>query len=228
MKAKCAALLVAICILAGLWSTKSNAATQNLILNGDFSTGDFTDWGDFATANGAFHEAVSSFDVTGSGASLAAAFVTGQNMFVAGDQQGGGITQFFTTAGPVTGTLSADFAASNTSGVHNLDGGTITVYLDGKFESALDISGGIDADTTVRSSFATSVILAPGTHELEISITRAFQQDPSITDWVDNVAFDVPVAATTPLPAALPLFATGIGAMGFIGWRRKRKAQAVA
>jgi len=27
----------------------------------------------------------------------------------------------------------------------------------------------------------------------------------------------------TPLPAALPLFATGIGAMGLLGWRRKRK-----
>jgi hypothetical protein len=28
---------------------------------------------------------------------------------------------------------------------------------------------------------------------------------------------------TTPLPAALPLFATGLGAMGLLGWRRKRK-----
>lgn len=28
----------------------------------------------------------------------------------------------------------------------------------------------------------------------------------------------------TPLPAALPLFASGLGALGFIGWRRKRKA----
>jgi hypothetical protein len=34
--------------------------------------------------------------------------------------------------------------------------------------------------------------------------------------------------ALTPLPAALPLFAPGLGAMGLIGWRRKRKAQAVA
>jgi hypothetical protein len=30
----------------------------------------------------------------------------------------------------------------------------------------------------------------------------------------------------TPLPAALPLFATGLGALGLLGWRRKRKAQA--
>jgi hypothetical protein len=33
---------------------------------------------------------------------------------------------------------------------------------------------------------------------------------------------------TTPLPAALPLFATGLGALGLLGWRRKRKAQAAA
>ena len=32
----------------------------------------------------------------------------------------------------------------------------------------------------------------------------------------------------TPLPAALPLFVTGLGALGLIGWRRKRKAAAVA
>jgi hypothetical protein len=32
-----------------------------------------------------------------------------------------------------------------------------------------------------------------------------------------------PVSAT-PLPAALPLFATGFGVMGLFGWRRKRKA----
>jgi hypothetical protein len=32
----------------------------------------------------------------------------------------------------------------------------------------------------------------------------------------------------TPLPAALPLFVTGLGALGLLGWRRKRKAQAAA
>jgi len=33
---------------------------------------------------------------------------------------------------------------------------------------------------------------------------------------------------TTPLPAALPLFATGLGAMGLFGWHRKRNAAALA
>src|SRR5215467_10722431 len=33
-------------------------------------------------------------------------------------------------------------------------------------------------------------------------------------------------ARAVPLPAALPLFATGLGALGLLGWRRKKKAAA--
>ena len=32
--------------------------------------------------------------------------------------------------------------------------------------------------------------------------------------------------APIPLPAAFPLFGTGLAVLGFIGWRRKRKAAA--
>src|SRR5215467_14443439 len=32
----------------------------------------------------------------------------------------------------------------------------------------------------------------------------------------------------TPLPAALPLFASGAGVLGFLGWRRKKKEQPLA
>jgi drug/metabolite transporter (DMT)-like permease len=46
--------------------------------------------------------------------------------------------------------------------------------------------------------------------------------------WMmDDLSF-TPAASATPLPAALPLFATGFGAMGLFGWRRKRKGAAVA
>ena len=41
---------------------------------------------------------------------------------------------------------------------------------------------------------------------------------------LDNVS--VSAVSATPLPAALPLFATGLGALGLLGWRRKRKASA--
>ena len=53
-------------------------------------------------------------------------------------------------------------------------------------------------------------------------------QGDLFTDTVDGVTDSGDVNFSTPLPAALPLFATGIGAMGLFGWRRKRKAQLAA
>ena len=44
-----------------------------------------------------------------------------------------------------------------------------------------------------------------------------------------NDGLDDPVTFTldtTPIPTALPLFATGIGVLGLFGWRRKRKSVA--
>jgi hypothetical protein len=46
-----------------------------------------------------------------------------------------------------------------------------------------------------------------------------------------NTAFEstggslTPASPATPLPATLPLFATGLGALGLLGWFRKRKAR---
>jgi hypothetical protein len=54
---------------------------------------------------------------------------------------------------------------------------------------------------------------------------------PNSNGWeaADNMAGSPQaLGVATPLPAALPLFATGIGGLGLLGWRRKRKAQAVA
>ena len=50
--------------------------------------------------------------------------------------------------------------------------------------------------------------------------------------WIFNPSGSLPgdwtltVSAETPLPAALPLFATGLAGLGLLGWRRKRKAVA--
>ena len=50
---------------------------------------------------------------------------------------------------------------------------------------------------------------------------RSFTWQPASSDlnwaWADNVT----VVATTPIPAALPLFMSGLGALGFVRLRRK-------
>jgi hypothetical protein len=54
----------------------------------------------------------------------------------------------------------------------------------------------------------------------DLPFTRGGSEDAGLTF--------TPVVPQTPLPAALPLFATGIGGLGLLGRRRKRKAQAIA
>jgi hypothetical protein len=59
------------------------------------------------------------------------------------------------------------------------------------------------------------------------SLFPAFAPDISLLEVVDPNNGDnqgLVYLAPTPLPAALPLFATGLSAFGLLGWRRKRKA----
>lgn len=43
-----------------------------------------------------------------------------------------------------------------------------------------------------------------------------------------GIGFNDTVSQATPLPATLPVFATGFAGLGLLGWRRKRKAAALA
>jgi hypothetical protein len=44
------------------------------------------------------------------------------------------------------------------------------------------------------------------------------------TDQFQSETGNQVIASATPIPAALPLFASVLGGMGFLGWRRKRKS----
>lgn len=47
---------------------------------------------------------------------------------------------------------------------------------------------------------------------------------PDAADPVVGYFIEYETSSVVPIPAALPLFGTGLAIMGFIGWRRKRKA----
>ena len=40
---------------------------------------------------------------------------------------------------------------------------------------------------------------------------------------LDDVSVTGPAVSETPVPGAVPLFVTGLGALGLLGWRRNRK-----
>jgi|GEM_PF-2157127 hypothetical protein len=100
---------------------------------------------------------------------------------------------------------------------------------------------GLDSPVLVQLRLdATVSAAAPGStsdsfflNSLDFPIGVAlFNLDPGITvdapdSFVTNNVFAPPgVAATTPVPAALPLFASGLGALGLLAWRKKKKAAA--
>jgi hypothetical protein len=92
---------------------------------------------------------------------------------------------------------------------------TITFNMSGMSSSSATL-------TDFTGTGSTSVELA-----LFVNSTGAGTFATNGTGLLDTITYTFTPTAT-PLPAALPLFATGLGAMGLFGWRRKRKAQAVA
>jgi PEP-CTERM motif len=52
--------------------------------------------------------------------------------------------------------------------------------------------------------------------------------DTGMTCCFETDNYAARAASAVPLPASLPLFASGLGVIGLLGWRRKRKAQAAA
>jgi hypothetical protein len=109
------------------------------------------------------------------------------------------------------------------SGGGNGIGGSYT----GTFQLFADTSGGtIHLDLTdLIGSGVLAGYAGSGTADGTVAFT------PILPPIGFDGTFDVTVNATlsnTPLPSALPLFASGLGVMGLLGWRRKRKAAALA
>lgn len=131
---------------------------------------------------------------------------------------GGSITQTIATT---TGQqYNVSFWVGN---ITSLPGTTSTV--DFKVNGNLVLSATNSTPNIVLGwqQFTTSFI-ATGSSTL-IGFFNGDTYPPDVNNGLDNIVIE---AANTPLPAALPLFASGLGALGWLGWRRKRKPATVA
>ena len=124
-----------------------------------------------------------------------------------------------TSNADTSGTISAAFTFSDPSSGSTTDSGTIT----GTFASS-NLK-----QINVTWTDPISIVFADGT-KLQIDLSNA--QSNCTGNCGSGDAFNIggtftllngPTLIATPLPAALPLFATGLGALGLLGWRRKRK-----
>jgi len=75
---------------------------------------------------------------------------------------------------------------------------------------------GVCVDGTCASGFSS---IAPGTFN-QLDLFNGNRNEGSL--FLDAVP-----SSATPLPAAFPLLASGLGALGLLGWRRKKKAAAL-
>jgi hypothetical protein len=78
--------------------------------------------------------------------------------------------------------------------------------------------GSFFGDTSFENTYFFNITAGPG--EAITRLVEIFPPSPSgpCCFETDNYATLAPV----PLPATLPLFATGLGALGLLGWRRRR------
>ena len=78
---------------------------------------------------------------------------------------------------------------------------------------------------TFYSLMKWSVLVTGGNLTLDIAIALIPGPDGGIVDALLDIRFEESTS-TTPLPGALPLFASGMGVLGMLTWRRRRRAQA--
>jgi len=106
-------------------------------------------------------------------------------------------------------------------------GSALTADNFGLFWNFNDASGSMEFQLFDQSNHVSLVDLETGVLLAQVqdifghSHTSFITPSGNLQFAIDPTAFD---AIATPLPAALPLFATGLGVLGLLGWRRKRRA----
>ncbi len=143
--------------------------------------------------------------------------------------QSGGIVQLFGgAASPPTNTITFLAPVVNpVMAIWSLGQGGVSASFN--FDQAFTIQSGGPSNEYNGASItqlALSVLGSEGNGTIQFigTYSSISWTNPIFENWY---GFTVG-APQVPLPAALPLFASGLGALGLLGWRRKRKAQAAA
>jgi hypothetical protein len=206
--------VLAVAAVMGLGVAPANAIVWDLVgTNTNLGTSE-----DF-TVNGI---TITAYGFTGAGV---ATDLFGKNE--GAGETGIGLTNDPTTQNEISGTnfIQIDTAAARAKGVS-----AITFA----FNSSTAGEGWLVFGSNTLG--VTGALLNTGTDENDHLVSNdtfrfySFLFDPTTfnVNNGNNVLLAIIDGTEIPLPGALPLFATGLGLMGLLGWRRKRKGAAVA
>lgn len=158
------------------------------------------------------------YDVTFTGSSfdVSAVITTANTLDSAGGYDILNITGMVT--GPVGGTINSLIAnpGQPSRGTYYVNSSTGWYY-----DNVLFTSGPAFDNNGPLFSFGTGIVA--NLYSVGSTFYLSLSQPSGYWNPGDSGSLTV---AQTPLPAALPLFASGLGAMGLFGWRRKRKKAA--
>ena len=125
-----------------------------------------------------------------------------------------------------TGTITLSSAPSPT-GLSTPVSAAVTFLVDGESFSGTATSVEFLDGNFYNATFSEQIGSNPVRFDLQTSGVYAFYYNNEQSEASGTITSTLAPAAT-PIPAALPLFASGLGAIGLLARRRKRKAQAVA
>jgi choice-of-anchor C domain-containing protein len=217
----------AAAIIAGA-SISLGAAQAASVVNGSFEDG-LTDVGTFTTINAGDSTSITGWTVLTGNVDYIGSYWTAADGSRSLDLNGlepGSIAQTITglTAGQQY-KITFDLAGNPAGGPDpktlqvTASAGSSAYSFDATNTSLTNMGWVQESFTFTADGISDQLIFASTTTDNSGNGTYPFAFGPAL----DNVSI-----ATTPLPAALPLFAGGLGLIGLIGNRKRRKAQAAA
>lgn len=211
-----------------LWAENYGVAPDPQVPNGDFETGDLSEWNvviEPGTDVSAGFPRVESFDVNGDGqASDAMRVRLGQFDPEPGTRGTAGIEQVLLLEGGDY-VIAADIASQSLQSFGNTGPGDYELVLDGEVIDAVNLNGTpIDGFEVIRDRLEATVTgVQPGFHTLQLLVSRTATNSREIYHFFDDVTFSlVDSAVATPEPAGIWLLA---GLLGLVASRRPPNAR---